>query len=118
MFWYYSLRGLSLLALPYTEFSLYGLSIFAVFYGLDWIATIPPTVRMTNDEVGREMGPVAFGWIFFSHQLGSAIAAFGAGIIRDHLLTYLPAFTAAGVICLIAAGAILTVSPRTKSVFA
>lgn len=83
LFWSYGLRGPSLLAFPYTEFSLLGLSIFAVFYGLEWIATIPPTVR-TNDAFGREKSPVVFGWIFFAHQLGSTIAAFGAGVTRDH----------------------------------
>jgi sugar phosphate permease len=109
LFWYYGLRGLSLLVLPYTNFSLYGLGLFAVLYGLDWIATIPPTVRMTSQEFGRERGPIVFGWVFLAHQLGSATAAFGAGATRDQLLTYLPAFVTAGVACLIAAGTILTV---------
>lgn len=112
LFWYYGLRGLSLLALPYTDFSLYGLSIFAVFYGLDWIATVPPTVKMTGQTFGRETGPVVFGWIFLAHQLGSATAAFGAGVSRDELLTYLPAFAAAGVACLIASIAVLTIRKR------
>ncbi len=116
LFWYYGLRGLSLLALPFTDFSIYGLSIFAVFYGLDWIATVPPTVRMTGQEFGREKGPVVFGWIFLAHQLGSATAAFGAGVSRDELLTYLPAFAFAGVACLLAAAAILTVRKKTMLV--
>lgn len=107
LFWFYGLRGLSLLALPFTEFSFYGLGIFAIFYGLDWIATVPPTVRMTNDAFGREKGPTLFGWIFLSHQIGSAVAAYGAGVVRDNMLTYLPAFFAAGLVCLIAAVAIL-----------
>lgn len=107
LFWYYGLRGVSLLALPFTDFSIYGLSVFAVFYGLDWVATVPPTVRLTNDQFGRDRGPVVYGWIFLSHQIGSAIAAFGAGVTRDQMLTYLPAFTAAGAVCLIAAVAIL-----------
>ena len=112
LFWYYGLRGLSLLALPFTDFSIYGLSIFAIFYGLDWIATIPPTVKMTGQEFGREKGPVVFGWIFLAHQLGSATAAFGAGATRDAFLTYLPAFAAAGVACIIAAATILTVRSK------
>jgi sugar phosphate permease len=112
LFWYYGLRGLSLLALPFTDFSIYGLSIFAVFYGLDWIATVPPTVRMTGQEFGREKGPVVFGWIFLAHQLGSATAAFGAGVSRDELLTYLPAFALAGVACLVAAAAIMIVQKK------
>lgn len=114
LFWYYGLRGLSLVALPYTNFSIYGLSIFAIFYGLDWIATIPPTVRLANDEFGRERGPLAFGWIFFAHTLGSALAAYGAGASRDQLLTYLPAFIVAGIACLVAAIAILTIRERSN----
>ena len=70
--WYYGLRGLSLLMLPYTDFSFYGLSLFAVFYGLDWIATVPPTVRLTAQTFGRVQAPLVFGWIFTAHQLGAA----------------------------------------------
>ena len=118
LFWYYGLRGLSLLALPFTDFSVYGLTIFAIFYGLDWIATVPPTVRMANDEFGRDKGPVVFGWIFLSHQIGSGIAAYGAGASRELLLTYMPAFFTAGAVCLVAAGAILTVRRRMQPAFA
>jgi len=105
--WYYGLRGLSLLMLPYTDFSFYGLSLFAVFYGLDWIATVPPTVRLTAQTFGRTQAPLVFGWIFTGHQLGAAVAAFGAGISRDALASYLPAFGAAGVACLAAALAVI-----------
>jgi predicted MFS family arabinose efflux permease len=112
LFWYYGLRGLSLLALPYTDFSLYGLSIFAVFYGLDWIATVPPTVKLTSQTFGREKSPLVFGWIFMAHQMGSAVAAFGAGVSRDALLSYLPAFFAAGLACLVAAAAVLIIRRR------
>jgi predicted MFS family arabinose efflux permease len=104
--WYYGLRGLSLLMLPYTDFSFYGLSLFAVFYGLDWIATVPPTVRLTAQTFGRAQAPLVFGWIFTAHQLGAAAAAYGAGISRDALASYLPAFGAAGVACLAAALAV------------
>src|SRR5258705_1282108 len=83
LFWYYGLRGLSLLVLPYTDFSLYGLSIFPVFYGLDWISTVPPTVKLTGQTFGREKAPLGFGWIFLAHQMGAATAAFGAGVSRD-----------------------------------
>jgi MFS family permease len=113
LFWYYGLRGLSLLLLPYTDFSLYGLSIFAVFYGLDWIATVPPTVKLTGQTFGREKAPLIFGWIFLAHQMGSATAAFGAGVSRDALLSYLPAFFAAGVACIVASAAVLTIAKRT-----
>jgi predicted MFS family arabinose efflux permease len=104
--WYYGLRGGSLLMLPYTGFSFYGLSLFAVFYGLDWIATVPPTVRLTAQTFGRAQAPLVFGWIFTAHQLGAAVAAYGAGISRDALASYLPAFGAAGVACLAAALAV------------
>ncbi|QCO06031.1 MFS transporter [Azospirillum argentinense] len=103
LFWYYGLRGLSLLFLPYSDFTLYGLSLFAVFYGLDWIATVPPTVRLTAERFGRERANLVFGWIFAGHQIGAACAAFGAGYARSTLDSYLPAFFIAGLLCLGAA---------------
>ena len=103
LFWYYGLRGLSLLYLPSSTFSLYGLSLFALFYGLDWIATVPPTVKLAANTFGREKAGLMFGWIFAAHQIGAATAAFGAGLTRSALATYLPAFYIAGAMCLIAA---------------
>jgi sugar phosphate permease len=103
LFWYYSLRGLSLLYLPSSSFTLYGLSLFALFYGLDWIATVPPTVKLAAGAFGREKAGLVFGWIFAAHQLGAAVAAFGAGWTRTGYATYLPAFYAAGAACLLAA---------------
>jgi MFS family permease len=111
LFWYYGLRGLSLLYLPFTDFTFYGLSLFAVFYGLDWIATVPPTVKLTADRFGRERAGMVFGWIFTGHQIGAASAALAAGIVRTDFLTYLPAFFAAGALCIVAALLILSV-PR------
>jgi MFS family permease len=102
LFWYYGLRGLSLLYLPYSTFTFYGLSLFGAFYGLDWIATVPPTVRLSAQAFGKERAGIAFGWIFAAHQLGAATAAFGAGLSRTVLQSYLPAFFAAGVMCLVA----------------
>ena len=110
LFWYYGLRGLSLVYLPFSDFTFYGLSLFAVFYGLDWIATVPPTVKLTVARFGRERANLVFGWIFAGHQIGAATAAFGAGLSRTMLLTYLPAFFAAGVLCLIAAALVLIVN--------
>jgi predicted MFS family arabinose efflux permease len=107
LFMYYGLRGLSLMVLPYSSFSFLGLSLFAVFYGLDWIATVPPTVKLAAVHFGRERAPLVFGWIFTAHQLGAAVAAGGAGMVRDGVGSYLPAFFAAGVACLIAAVAVL-----------
>nr|WP_043829929.1 MFS transporter [Roseomonas aerilata] len=112
LFWYYGLRGLSLLFLPMSTFSLYGLSIFAVFYGLDWIATVPPTVKLAGQAFGRERAPMVFGWIFTGHQLGAAAAALGAGLSRDAFATYLPAFYIAGAACLVAALLVLGARPR------
>jgi sugar phosphate permease len=103
LFWYYGLRGLSLLYLPSSTFSLYGLSLFALFYGLDWIATVPPTVKLAANTFGREKAGLMFGWIFAAHQIGAATAAFGAGFTRSALATYLPAFYVAGAMCLVAA---------------
>jgi MFS family permease len=113
LFWYYGLRGLSLLYLPFTDFSIYGLSLFAVFYGLDWIATVPPTVKLTADRFGRERAGMVFGWIFTGHQLGAATAALGAGVVRTGWSTYLPAFFAAGALCVVAALLILMVPKPT-----
>ena len=115
LFWYYGLRGLSLLVLPFTNFSFYGLSLFAVFYGLDWIATVPPTVKLTADRFGRERANLVFGWVFAGHQLGAASAAFGAGYARTTFASYLPAFFFAGVLCIVASAVVLTISrPRTQ----
>ncbi|WP_371425005.1 MFS transporter [Tardiphaga sp.] len=114
LFWYYGLRGLSLVALPFTDFSFYGLSLFALFYGLDWIATVPPTVRLTASKFGPERAGLVFGWIFAGHQLGAATAAFGAGLSRTVLLSYLPAFFAAGALCIVAALIVLGISRDKK----
>jgi len=115
LFWYYGLRGLSLLYLPFTDFTFYGLSLFAVFYGLDWIATVPPTVKLTADRFGRERAGMVFGWVFAGHQIGAASAAFGAGLIRTEYSTYLPAFFIAGALCLFAALLVLTVRKSSAS---
>jgi sugar phosphate permease len=116
LFWYYGLRGLSLVFLPFTNFTFFGLSIFAVFYGLDWIATVPPTVRLTAQKFGVERANLVFGWIFAGHQIGAAMAAFAAGFSRTMLATYLPAFFAAGALCIIAAVVVLTIDERRRTV--
>jgi MFS family permease len=118
LFWYYGLRGLSLLYLPFTDFTFYGLSLFAVFYGLDWIATIPPTVKLTADTFGRERAGIVFGWIFAGHMIGAACAAFGAGFTRTEFATYLPAFFVAGAMCLVAAGLVLMLAKPSATGFA
>ena len=107
--WYYGLRGLALLWLPYSGFTLYGLSLFALFYGLDWIATVPPTVRLVAATFGKEKAGMVFGWVFAAHQLGAALAAYGAGQVRTLMLTYNPALWAAGAACLVAAMMVLAI---------
>jgi len=114
LFWYYGLRGLSLLFLPFSGFSFYGLSLFAMFYGLDWIATVPPTVRLTAQRFGPERANLVFGWIFAGHQMGAGFAAFGAGLSRTLLASYLPAFFVAGALCVIAAAMTLLISRPVK----
>jgi len=103
LFAYYSLRGLSLLFLPHT---LAGggthLNWFAVFYGLDWIATVPPTVRLTTEVFGRENTGVIYGWIGTCHQLGASLAAFAAGAVRTSFGDYSPSFWVIGVVCFLA----------------
>ncbi|MEE3624552.1 MFS transporter [Nitrospirillum sp. BR 11752] len=112
LFWYYGLRGLSLFYLPLSGFSLYGLSVFAAFYGLDWIATVPPTLRLVTDRFGRRDAPVVFGWIGAGHQMGAALAAYGTGLIRTEWGSYFPAFQVAGVACVVTAVMVLFINRR------
>ena len=101
--WYYGLRGLSLLALPVViESQGAGLVAFVVFYGLDWVATVPPTVALTADTFGRARVGVVFGWIFAAHQLGAGVAALAAGATETLFGTYAPAFVGAALLSLVA----------------
>jgi predicted MFS family arabinose efflux permease len=104
---YYGLRGLSLFYLVSTGFDSTSLLLFSIFYGLDWIATVPPTVKLTADAFGPARATLVFGWIFAAHQLGAGFAAYGAGFIRTELGSYSLAFQAAGILCIIAALAFL-----------
>jgi predicted MFS family arabinose efflux permease len=79
------------------------LSLFAVFYGLDWIATVPPTVQLAGKSFGEENAALMFGWIAAAHQIGAASAAWLAGMVRTESGTYLGAFVSAGLLCLVAA---------------
>jgi sugar phosphate permease len=113
--WYYALRGLSLIFLPYSfDLSFYGLSLFAVFYGLDWIATVPPTVQLAGKSFGEENAALMFGWIAAMHQIGAASAAWLAGVARTGSGTYYSAFVAAGILCLVAAMMSLFVGRRPE----
>jgi sugar phosphate permease len=100
LFLYYLLRGLSLLFLPYVLAQDQAhLNWFAIFYGLDWVATVPPTVKLTGDCFGRQNAGVIYGWIAAAHQLGAALAAAGAGAIRTHTGHYQNAFWISGLVC-------------------
>ncbi|TJZ73020.1 MFS transporter [Chitiniphilus eburneus] len=111
--WYYGLRGLALLYLP-AAFGLgvFGLPLFTMFYGLDWIATVPPTVRLTTDRFGSTDAPVIFGWIVAGHQLGAAFAALGAGLLRGSLGSYTVATWISGGLCVVAALVVLRIHRR------
>ena len=112
--WYYGLRGLSLFVLPFALRSTgVSLAVFIVFYGLDWVATVPPTAALAAELFGPETGSVVYGWIFASHQFGAAFAAYGAGAIRTWIGDYFPAFLTAAVLCLIAAALVLYI-PSAK----
>ena len=100
---FYGLRGLSLIYLPYSFVSLYGLSVFTAFYGLDWFATVAPTVRLISNTFGKEKTGLVYGWIFVAHQIGGASAAFFGGIMREHFGTYLESFVFSGLLCRVAA---------------
>ena len=112
LFWYYGLRGLSLVVIPFTSFDGVSLGVFAVFYGLDWVATGPATFALTNEVFGRRDAPVIVSWIFASHQVGGAIAAYGAGAVRSVSGSYMLAFLASGVACLLASLLVLRITPR------
>src|SRR5437667_1443023 len=110
LFWYYGLRGLSLLFLPYAFGTAYfGLVLFIVFYGLDWVATVPPTVQLARKLFGQQNFTIVYGWIFAAHQLGAASIAFAAGAVRTFFGDYQLAFMSSGLLCLIAAGLVLRI---------
>jgi predicted MFS family arabinose efflux permease len=110
LFWYYGLRGIALIFLPYAfGLDYFGLTVFAIFYGLDWIATVPPTVRLANDVFGRLAAPVVFGWIVAGHQLGAAAATTISGFMRANLGDYTASSILMGVACLIGAVMVLRI---------
>ncbi len=115
LFWYYGLRGLSLMYLPFAlDMSFYGLTLFSVFYGLDWIAGVPPTVRLLSRAVGVERTGIMVAWITVIHQVGGAAIAYLAGVARISSGTYLEAFILSGLLCIGAALAVLFVGSGRK----
>lgn len=115
LFWYYSLRGASLVLLPLALFkgSVTLLIIFSVFYGLDWIATVPPTISISRQVFGTEKSGVVYGWIFASHQAGAAVAAYGGGLIYKIFNSYTWAFLFAGIFCLLASIFVIVIKKKT-----
>jgi predicted MFS family arabinose efflux permease len=104
LFAYYGLRGVALLILPWALGSSYFvLMAFVVVYGLDWIATVPPTVAIASKEFGVARGPLVYGWVFAAHQVGAATAAYAAGLSRTLMGDYVLIFNAAAMLCMIAA---------------
>jgi MFS family permease len=118
LFWYYGLRGLSLVVLPFTQFDVISLSIFSIFYGLDWVATGPATFTLTNQLFGRRDAPVIISWIFAGHQVGGALAALGAGAVRSLTGDYLLAFMTSGLACLLASLLVLRVTRPQPGILA
>lgn len=114
LFWYYGLRGLSLLILPFalSTNSIIYLSAFAIFYGMDWIATVPPTIKLATDHFGKEKVGVIYGWIYTAHQLGAGAAAYGGGLVYSWLNAYQSIFIAAGIFCLVATLFVLNIKRR------
>ena len=114
LFVYYGLRGLSLIVLPYAFGSpQFGLILFIVFYGLDWVATVPPTVQLARKVFGQQNFAIVYGWIFAAHQIGAATIAFAAGAVRTVFGDYQIAFMFSGLLCLLAAGMVLRIArPR------
>ncbi|SFL33481.1 MFS transporter [Geodermatophilus ruber] len=114
---YYGLRGLSLFLLP----PLFGPDLhasmiaFIVFYGLDWVATVPPTLALCREHFGAR-APIVFGWVFAAHQIGSAVAAFGGGVIRDVTGSYDLAWFGAGALCFLAAAMSISIRRRPAAV--
>lgn len=115
LFWYYLLRGASLVLLPYAlmQGSLTLLIIFTAFYGLDWIATVPPTVNISRQIFGTQKSGIIYGWIFASHQAGAAVAAYGGGLIYKFFNSYTWAFFLAGVFCVLASLFVIIVKKQT-----
>jgi len=113
--WYYGLRGLSLLFLPYAYQTGYSaLALFAIFYGLDWVATVPPTMRLASDLFGKQHAGSVFAWVFAAHQVGAASIAFGAGELRHWLGDYQVAFMLSGALCLVATVMALRIRPQVS----
>ena len=112
LFFYYGLRGLSLFLLPSILFSTLHPStlVFIIFYGLDWVATVPPTIMLCRTVLGPDRATVIYGWVFAAHQIGGSIAAFGAAVLRVKLGDYAAAFYISGALCLVSSYFVLQIA--------
>jgi MFS family permease len=112
LFFYFGLRGLSLFLLPSILFSSIHPStlVFVIFYGLDWVATVPPTIMLCRAVLGPQRASVVYGWVFVGHQIGGAVAAFGAAILRVQIGDYAVAFYISGLMCIITAYFVLQIA--------
>jgi MFS family permease len=112
LFFYFGLRGLSLFLLPSILFSTIEAPtlVFVIFYGLDWVATVPPTIMLCRAVLGPQRASVVYGWVFVGHQIGGATAAFGAAILRVQLGDYAAAFYISGLMCIITSYFVLQIA--------
>ncbi len=117
LFFYYFLRGVSLFLLPMILFNSIHTSTmaFVLFYGLDWVATVPPTIMLCRNVLGVERGAIVYGWVFAAHQIGASIAAYGAALLRVQFGNYSLAFYIAGVACVITSYFVLQISDPAKN---
>ena len=116
LFFYYGLRGISLVFLPAVLFSTVHPStlIFVLFYGLDWVATVPPTFWLCREIFGVQYGAIVYGWVYAAHQIGGAVAAFLAGVMRVHFGDYALSFYITGVICMFTASLVLKINVKER----
>ena len=112
LFFYYGFRGLSLLLLPSILFATVQPStlVFVIFYGLDWVATVPPTIMLCRTILGPERATVVYGWVFVAHQIGGALAAFGAAVLRVQFGDYAIAFYISAIMCLVTSYFVLQIA--------
>jgi predicted MFS family arabinose efflux permease len=112
LFVYYFFRGLSLFLLPSILFATVHPStlVFVIFYGLDWVATVPPTVLLCRQVLGPQLTPVVYGWVFAAHQIGGSAAAFGAAVLHTKFGDYATAFYISGFMCVVTSYFVLKIS--------
>ncbi|MGW7457998.1 MFS transporter [Streptomyces sp. NPDC054797] len=110
---YYALRGVSLFLLPMLLAPSVRppLIFFIVFYGLDWVATVPPTIALCREHYGDD-GAIVFGWVLASHQVGAAVVAFLGGVVRDLTGSYDVVWYASGALCAMAATMAMVIRRR------